>query len=44
MAPKVKVDKIYSPTKGEGAEIIEGSASEVASKLIGKIKELGLLQ
>ncbi len=44
VAPKVTVEKIYSPAKGEGAEMIEGSASEVADRLIGKIKELGLLQ
>jgi electron transfer flavoprotein beta subunit len=44
VAPKVQVEKIYSPPRGEGAELIEGSASEVADKLIGKIKELGLLQ
>ncbi|MEE9280308.1 MAG: electron transfer flavoprotein subunit beta/FixA family protein [Myxococcota bacterium] len=44
VAPKVTIEKIYSPPKGEGAEILEGSANEIAQKLIGKIKELGLLQ
>ncbi len=41
--PKVTVEKIYAPSKGDRAELIEGSASEVADKLISKIKELGLL-
>ncbi len=44
VAPKVTIEKIYTPQRGEGAEILEGSADEVAQKLIGKIKELGLLQ
>jgi electron transfer flavoprotein beta subunit len=44
VAPKVRIEKIYTPPRGEGPELIEGSASEVADKLIGKIKELGLLQ
>jgi electron transfer flavoprotein beta subunit len=44
VAPKARIEKIYPPQRGEGAELIEGSASEVADKLIGKIKELGLLQ
>ena len=43
VAPKVRVEKIYMPPKGGGAEILEGSATEVAQKLVGKIKELGLL-
>ncbi|MBW2282536.1 MAG: electron transfer flavoprotein subunit beta/FixA family protein [Deltaproteobacteria bacterium] len=43
VASKVTVDKLYVPTKGEGAEILEGSAGEVAQQLVGKIKELGLL-
>ncbi len=42
-AAKMKIEKIYTPPKGEGAEMIEGSADEVVTKLIGKIKELGLL-
>ncbi len=40
---KVKIQKIYSPPKGSGAEILKGSADEVVSGLVGKIKELGLL-
>jgi electron transfer flavoprotein beta subunit len=40
---KVSIEKIYAPTKGEGAEIIEGSTDEVVSQLVAKIKELGLL-
>ena len=37
------IEKIYVPPKGEGAELIEGSTDEVVEKLLGKIKELGLL-
>ena len=43
VAPKVTVEKIYIPPRGEGAEILEGSPAEVAQKLVGKVKELGLL-
>jgi electron transfer flavoprotein beta subunit len=43
VAPKVSIEKVYTPPKGEGAEILEGSASEVAATLVGKIRELGLL-
>ena len=42
-AAKIKIEKIALPPKGERAEILEGSADEVAAKLVGKIKELGLL-
>jgi electron transfer flavoprotein beta subunit len=42
-AAKMSIEKVYVPPKGEGAEIVEGSADEVAQKLVGKIKELGLL-
>jgi len=42
-AAKAKIRKVYSPPKGEGAEILSGSADEVVAKLVGKIKELGLL-
>ena len=42
-AAKTKLQKIYPPPKGEGAEILSGSADEVVAKLVGKIKELGLL-
>jgi len=40
---KVKIDRIYSPPKAEGAEILEGGTDEVVSGLLAKIKELGLL-
>ncbi len=40
---KVKIEKIYSPPKGEGAEMLEGSTDEVVRKVVSKIKELGLL-
>jgi electron transfer flavoprotein beta subunit len=43
VAPKVKIEKIAPPPKGQGAEILKGSAAEVAQKLVVKIKELGLL-
>lgn len=43
LAPKVTVEKVFTPPKGEGAELVEGSADEVARKLVTKIKELGLL-
>ena len=42
-AAKAKIRKIYPPPKGEGAEILTGNADEVVAKLVGKIKELGLL-
>ncbi len=42
-AAKATIEKIYVPTKGDGAEMIEGSTDEVVTKLVGKIKELGLL-
>jgi electron transfer flavoprotein beta subunit len=40
---RVTVEKVYTPPKGEGAEIVSGSPDEVAQKLVTKIKELGLL-
>jgi electron transfer flavoprotein beta subunit len=43
VAPKVKIEKIYSPPKGSGAEILSGSKDEIAQKFVGKVKELGLL-
>ena len=43
IAPKAKVEKIYTPPKGEGAEMLSGSADEVAGQVVTKIKELGLL-
>ncbi len=42
-AAKIAVEKIYTPPKGEGAEILSGSTEEVVQKLVAKIKELGLL-
>jgi electron transfer flavoprotein beta subunit len=42
-AAKLKIEKLYTPPKGQGAEILQGSADEIAGKLVGKIKELGLL-
>ncbi len=42
-AAKVKIEKLYLPPKGQGAEILAGSVDEVVGKLVGKIKELGLL-
>ena len=42
-ALKAKINKIYTPPKGEGAELVEGTTDEVVQKLVGKIKELGLL-
>jgi electron transfer flavoprotein beta subunit len=42
-AAKVKIEKIAPPPKGDRAEILEGSPSEIAARLVNKIKELGLL-
>jgi electron transfer flavoprotein beta subunit len=42
-ASKVKFEKIATPPKGKGAEIVTGSTDEVVGKLMNKIKELGLL-
>jgi electron transfer flavoprotein beta subunit len=42
-AAKIKIEKLYSPPKGQGAEMLSGSADEVVGKLVAKIKELGLL-
>jgi electron transfer flavoprotein beta subunit len=42
-AAKARVESIYSPPKGQGAQLIEGSTDEVVGKLLTKIKELGLL-
>ena len=43
VAPKVTIEKIYHPPKGDTAEILSGSPAEVAQQFVGKIKELGLL-
>ena len=42
-AAKAKIEKVFVPPKGQGAEILTGNADEVVGKLVGKIKELGLL-
>ena len=42
-AAKITLDKIYSPPKADGAQLLEGSTDEVVASLLGKIKELGLL-
>jgi electron transfer flavoprotein alpha/beta subunit len=42
-AAKVKMQKIYAPPKGTGAQMLKGSTDEVVAGLVGKIKELGLL-
>jgi electron transfer flavoprotein beta subunit len=42
-AAKTRIAKVYPPKKGEGAEILTGTADEVVTRLVGKIKELGLL-
>jgi electron transfer flavoprotein beta subunit len=42
-AAKVKIQKVYPPPKGSGAEMVTGSTDEVVGKVLGKIKELGLL-
>ncbi len=43
VAPRVKIEKIYTPPKGEGAELVKGNAAEQATQVVAKIKELGLL-
>ncbi len=43
VAPKLSIEKIYTPPKGEGANLLSGSADEIATQMVGKIKELGLL-
>jgi electron transfer flavoprotein beta subunit len=43
VAPKVKIEKLYVPPKGQGAEILKGSVAEQTQRVVGKIKELGLL-
>ena len=42
-AAKIKIQKIYHPPKGQGAQILQGSTQEVVGRLVAKIKELGLL-
>jgi electron transfer flavoprotein beta subunit len=43
VGPKVRLEKMYPPPKGDQAELVEGSPGEVAGTLVTKIKELGLL-
>jgi len=43
VAARAKIEKIYTPPKGAGAEILSGSKDEIAQKFVGKVKELGLL-
>jgi electron transfer flavoprotein beta subunit len=43
VAPRVRVEKLYVPPKGQGAELLKGSVDEQVSRAVGKIKELGLL-
>jgi electron transfer flavoprotein beta subunit len=40
---KVSVEKVSMPQKGSAAELVTGSADEMAAGLLSKIKELGLL-
>jgi electron transfer flavoprotein beta subunit len=40
---KISVEKISMPVKGSTAEMVTGSAGDMASSLVSKIKELGLL-
>jgi len=42
-AAKTRIEKLYVPPKGQGAEILQGSVDEVVAKVVAKIKELGLL-
>ncbi len=40
---KAKIEKVYVPAKSDTAEILSGSADEIAGQLVTKIKELGVL-
>jgi electron transfer flavoprotein beta subunit len=40
---KIAIEKVSMPQKGESAELVTGSVDEMATGLLGKIKELGLL-
>jgi electron transfer flavoprotein beta subunit len=42
-AAKVRIEKLYTPPKGQGAEMLTGSVDEAVGKVVSKIKELGLL-
>jgi electron transfer flavoprotein beta subunit len=43
VAPKVSIEKVYVPPKGDTAEILQGSPDEIAAQLVTKIKEQGVL-
>ena len=43
VAPRVTIEKIYAPPRGDTAELLEGSNDEIAQKFVGKVRELGLL-
>ena len=43
VAPKAQIEKVYTPPKGEVAELVQGTPDEAASQIVTKIKELGLL-
>jgi electron transfer flavoprotein beta subunit len=40
---KIAIEKVSMPQKGESAELVTGSVDEMATGLLSKIKELGLL-
>ncbi len=40
---KAKIEKVYAPPKSTSADMLEGSTDDIVNKLVGKIKELGLL-
>ena len=40
---KIAIEKVSVPQKGESAELVTGSVDEMATGLVSKIKELGLL-
>jgi len=41
LAPQVTLKELFLPPTGEGAEILEGSADDVAEKLVEKLRERG---
>jgi electron transfer flavoprotein beta subunit len=43
VAPKAQIEKVYTPPKGETAELVQGTPDEAARLIVTKIKELGLL-
>ena len=40
---KIAIEKVSLPQKGDSAELVTGSVDEMATGLLSKIKELGLL-